>query len=99
MLLVSAFTDSGIVYKALQTGARATCSKEARREQIADAVLACARGENVVPPEVAAGPGLRDPPAATNDAPALTQREQEILQLIVARQEPARRSRRSCTSG
>ena len=55
VLLVSAFTDSGIVYKALETGAAGFISKEARREQIADAVLACARGENVVPPEVAAG--------------------------------------------
>ena len=50
VLLVSAFTDSGIVYKALETGAAGFISKEARREQIADAVLACARGENVVPP-------------------------------------------------
>ena len=63
VLLVSAFTDSGIVYKALETGAAGFISKEARREQISDAVLACARGENVVPPEVAAGPRLRDPPA------------------------------------
>ena len=55
VLLVSAFTDSGIVYKALETGAAGFISKEARREQIADAVLACARGENVVPPDVAAG--------------------------------------------
>ena len=60
VLLVSAFTDSGIVYKALETGAAGFISKEARREQIADAVLACARGENVVPPEVAAGARLRD---------------------------------------
>ena len=56
VLLVSAFTDSGIVYKALETGAAGFISKEARREQIADAVLACARGENVVPPDVAALP-------------------------------------------
>src|SRR5215468_3032867 len=46
VLLVSAFSDSGVVYKALETGAAGFVSKEARREQIADAVLACARGEN-----------------------------------------------------
>ena len=34
VLLVSAFTDSGIVYKALETGAAGFISKEARREQI-----------------------------------------------------------------
>src|SRR5919109_3235498 len=49
VLLVSAFTDSGVVYQALESGAAGFVSKEARREQIVDAVLACARGENVVP--------------------------------------------------
>ena len=44
VLLVSAFIDSGVVYRALETGAAGFVSKEARREQIADAVLACARG-------------------------------------------------------
>ncbi len=44
VLLVSAFTDSGVVYKALETGAAGFVSKEARREHIVDAVLACARG-------------------------------------------------------
>ena len=55
VLLVSAFTDSSVVYQALETGAAGFVSKEARREQIVDAVLACARGENVVPPDIAAG--------------------------------------------
>src|SRR5262245_23911799 len=53
VLLVSAFSDSGVVYRALETGAAGFLSKEARREEIVDAVLACARGENVVPPAVA----------------------------------------------
>ena len=44
ILLVSAFTDSGVVYKALETGAAGFVSKESRREQIVDAVLACSRG-------------------------------------------------------
>jgi two-component system nitrate/nitrite response regulator NarL len=84
VLLVSAFTDSGIVYKALETGAAGFVSKEARREQIADAVLACARGENVVPPEVAAGLVSEIRLRKQHDAPALTPREQEILHLIAA---------------
>jgi two-component system nitrate/nitrite response regulator NarL len=84
VLLVSAFTDSGIVYKALETGAAGFISKEARREQIADAVLACARGENVVPPEVAAGLVSEIRLRKQHDAPALTPREQEILHLIAA---------------
>jgi two-component system, NarL family, nitrate/nitrite response regulator NarL len=84
VLLVSAFTDSGIVYKALETGAAGFVSKEARREQIVDAVLACARGENVVPPDVAAGLVSEIRLRKQDDAPALTKREQEILHLIAA---------------
>jgi two-component system, NarL family, nitrate/nitrite response regulator NarL len=55
VLLLSAFTESGLVYEALQTGAAGYLPKEARREQIVDSVLACARGEAVVPPEMASG--------------------------------------------
>ena len=61
VLLVSAFTDSGVVYKALETGAAGFVSKESRREQIVDAVLACSRGENVVPPGRRLRAGFRDP--------------------------------------
>src|SRR5215211_2467576 len=84
VVLVSAFTDSGIVYQALETGAAGFVSKEARREQIVDAVLACARGENVVPPEVAAGLVSEIRLRKQDDRPALTQREHEILRLIAA---------------
>ena len=84
VLLVSAFTDSGVVYKALETGAAGFISKEARREQIVDAVLACARGENVVPPDVAAGLVSEIRLRKQDDTPALTPREQEILHLIAA---------------
>jgi two-component system nitrate/nitrite response regulator NarL len=84
VLLVSAFTDSGVVYQALETGAAGFVSKEARREQIVDAVLACARGENVVPPDIAAGLVSEIRLRKHDDRPALTQREQEILRLIAA---------------
>ncbi len=72
VLIVSAFTDSGVVYRALEIGAAGFVSKEARREQIADAVLACARGENVVPPDVAAGLVSEIRLRKQTDAPALT---------------------------
>ena len=84
VLLVSAFTDSGVVYQALETGAAGFASKEARREQIVDAVLACARGENVVPPDVASGLVSEIRLRKHDERPALTQREQEILKLIAA---------------
>jgi len=84
VLLVSAYSDSGVVYKALETGAAGFVSKEARREQIVDAVLACARGENVVPPDIAAGLVSEIRLRRQDDRPALTPREQEILHLIAA---------------
>ena len=82
VLMLSAFTESGIVYRALEAGVAGYLPKEARREQIADAVLACARGEHVVPPEVAAGLVSEIRLRATNDAPALTEREQQVLKSI-----------------
>lgn len=82
VLLVSAFTDSGVVYKALETGAAGFLPKEARREQIVDGVLACARGENVLPPEVASGLVAEIRLRRNADAPVLTEREQEILRMI-----------------
>jgi two-component system nitrate/nitrite response regulator NarL len=82
VLLVSAFTDSGVVYQALETGVAGFVSKEARREQIVDAVLACARGENVVPPDIAAGLVSEIRLRKSDDRPVLTEREQEILHLI-----------------
>jgi two-component system nitrate/nitrite response regulator NarL len=84
VLLLSAFTESGVVYKALEEGAAGFIPKEARREQIVDAVLACARGENVVPPELASGLVSEIRLRASNDAPALTDREREILKLIAS---------------
>jgi two-component system nitrate/nitrite response regulator NarL len=84
VLLVSAYNDSGIVYHALETGAAGFLSKESRREQIVDAVLACARGENVVPPEIAAGLVSEIRLRKRDDRPVLTPREQEILHLIAA---------------
>jgi two-component system, NarL family, nitrate/nitrite response regulator NarL len=84
VILLSAFTESGLVYKALQTGAAGYLPKEARREQIVDAVLACARGETVVSPELTSGLVSEIRMRAVNDAPALTDREREILRLIAA---------------
>ena len=82
VLLLSAFTESGVVFKALETGAAGFVPKEARREQIVDAVLACARGENVLPTDLASGLVSEIRLRAVDDAPALTERESQILRLI-----------------
>jgi two-component system nitrate/nitrite response regulator NarL len=84
VLLLSAFTDSGLVFKALQSGAVGYLPKEARREQIVDAVLACARGESVISPELTSGLISEIRLRSENSAPALTERESQILRLIAA---------------
>ena len=84
ILFLSAHTESSVVYAALESGASGFLSKEARREQIVDAVVACAAGRNVVPSDVAAGLVSEIRLRSTGDAPVLTAREREILKLIAA---------------
>jgi two-component system nitrate/nitrite response regulator NarL len=84
VLLLSAFSESAIVYKALEQGAAGFLPKEATPEEIADAVVACAGGRNVVPPELASALVSQIRLRAVIEAPALSQREREILGLIAA---------------
>ena len=84
VLLLSAFTDSGLVYEALQTGASGYLPKEAKRDEIVDAVLACARGETVLPSELTAGLVSEIRVRRGSDTPVLTDREREILSMIAA---------------
>lgn len=84
VLMLSAHDESSVVYEALQAGACGYLLKEATREEIVAAVFAVARGESVLPAEVAAGLvgeiRLRSP----SSAPVLTDREREIMRLIAA---------------
>ncbi len=84
VLFLSAHTDSAVVYTTLEAGASGFMSKEARREQIVDAVVACAAGRHVVPADVAAGLVSEIRLRSKNDAPVLTAREREILKMIAA---------------
>jgi two-component system nitrate/nitrite response regulator NarL len=80
VLLLSAHTDSALVFRALEEGAAGYLSKEAPRAQIVDAVLAVARGDTVVPPELAAGLAGEIRLRAGSTAPALSERERQVLQ-------------------
>ena len=82
VLILSAHSDSNIVYQALQTGAAGYMPKESQRQAIVDAVLTVARGGSVLPPEVAVGLVGEIRMRSSTDAPALTPREREILRLI-----------------
>jgi two-component system nitrate/nitrite response regulator NarL len=80
VLLLSAITDSAIVFKALEEGAAGYLSKDARRAEIVDAVLRVAKGATVVPPELAAGLAQQIRMRADSSAPALSERERQVLE-------------------
>jgi two-component system nitrate/nitrite response regulator NarL len=84
VLLLSALTDGGIVYKALEAGAVGYLAKEARREEIIDAVLACARGESILSSQLASGLASEIRLRSRDDSPILTDRENEILKLVAS---------------
>ncbi|MTD16931.1 response regulator [Nakamurella sp. YIM 132087] len=80
ILLLSAFTDSAIVFRALEEGAAGYLSKDAKRAEIVDAVLRVARGETVVPAELAAGLAGQIRMRAQQSAPVLSERERQVLE-------------------
>lgn len=83
-LILSAVTDSAVVYRALEQGATGYLSKDARRGEIVDAVLRVAAGRTVVPAELAAGLAGQIRLRAGGTAPALSAREREVLRGFAA---------------
>jgi two-component system, NarL family, nitrate/nitrite response regulator NarL len=83
VVFLSAFLDSKTVYDAVAAGANAYLSKEAETDEIVTAILAAARGETILGPEVQTGLAeqirLREESEAR---PRLSQREHEVLKLI-----------------
>jgi two-component system nitrate/nitrite response regulator NarL len=80
VLLVSAVTESAIVYAALEAGAGGYISKDAARTEIVAAVADIADGKVVVPPELTAGLVGEIRQRRSTSAPLLTDREREVLQ-------------------
>ena len=85
-LLISAHEESAIVYNALQEGAAGFISKESSRSELVDAVLSCAKGRDVVAPNLAAGLVGEIQRRNESDAPALSAREREVLGYIAGGQ-------------
>ncbi len=79
VLMLSAVVESSIVYASVEAGAAGYISKEARRQEIVDAVLAVSRGRTVVPPELAAGLVSQIRMRAESNRPILSPRELEVL--------------------
>ena len=82
VLLVSASTDSAIVYQALQQGAAGYLSKESSRNEIVSAVLDCAQGRDVLPAHLASGLAAEIRRRAEPTGPVLSAREREVLSMI-----------------
>ncbi len=84
VLLVSAHDESAIVYKALQEGAAGFLPKESTRGELVSAVLKCAKGKDVIAPEIAAGLASEIRRRNEPDVPTLSPREREVLKRIAA---------------
>ena len=84
VLLLSAATDSALVYRALEEGAAGYLSKDARRAEIVDAVQQAAKGKIVVPPALAAGLAGQIRLRAATSTPVLSEREREVLVAFAA---------------
>lgn len=82
VLLISAHDESAIVYKALQDGAAGFLSKESTRSELVSAVLDCARGRDVIAPALAASLAGEIRRRNEPDAPTLSAREAEVLEMI-----------------
>ncbi|MFC4945270.1 response regulator [Pseudonocardia sp. GCM10023141] len=80
VLLLSAHTDSAVVFQALQEGAAGYLAKDARRAEIVEAVMDVAKGRTVVPPELAAGLAGEIRLRAQPQGPVLSERERQVLQ-------------------
>ncbi len=79
VLILSALTDGAVVFRALEEGAAGYLSKDSRRAEIVDAVRRVARGETVVPAELAADLATHIRQHAQHAGPALSERESQVL--------------------
>lgn len=82
VLLLSASTEGSVVYRAIQDGAAGYLSKEADRDDIVAAVVACSRGESVLPPDLVTSLATQVHRHAHTQTPMLSERENQILRLI-----------------
>jgi two-component system nitrate/nitrite response regulator NarL len=82
VVLLSAFLDGAMVYRAVAAGAAAYLTKEADRGEVCDTIAAVARGETVLAPEAQAGLAAEVRLRAAPEGPALTPREREVLGMV-----------------
>ena len=79
VLLISASTDTPIVYEAIRAGAYSYVSKDAGRREICEAIAGVARGETVLTKNMQAALVGHVRGRQAEDRPVLTSREREVL--------------------
>ncbi len=84
VMILSAYMESALVFRALAAGAQAFLSKDAGRSEVCDAIVAVARGEVVLAPGLQSGLVEEIRARAGDDSPPLTSREREVLELVAA---------------
>ncbi|GLD45188.1 putative nitrate/nitrite response transcriptional regulatory protein NarL [Mycobacterium kiyosense] len=82
VLLLSAFDDSQIVYKALAEGASGYLTKESDSDEIVRAVLTCAGGGSYLPAAVAGGLAGEVKRRGRGTMAALTERETQVITMM-----------------
>lgn len=82
VVILSAYVESTVVFKALAAGARAFLSKDSDRRDVCDAIAAVARGEVVLPPTLQPGLVEQIRANAGEDERSLTPRERQVLALV-----------------
>ncbi|MGW7824739.1 response regulator transcription factor [Streptomyces puniciscabiei] len=80
VIVLSAISDSGVVFRAVEEGAAGYLPKDARRAEIVDAVLKAAKGLTVIPEEMTTMLAGEIRMRADHDQPVLTERERQVLQ-------------------
>ena len=82
VLIVSGYDDDELVYAALEAGASGYVPKDAPRDEVARAVLAVAHGEIAITSRLAGGIASQIRLRKERTVPLLTEREQEVLELL-----------------
>lgn len=82
VILLSAFDDAPLVYKALSAGASGYLTKESDSNEIVAAIVSCAKGDGYVPTQLASGLANEIKQRAKGDAALLSPRELETVRMM-----------------
>ena len=80
VVALTSFHDDALAHQALEAGAIGYVFKDAHEDELVSVVRMAGRGRGVIPPEVMQA--LLDQPNETENAARLTEREQDVLDLV-----------------